>query len=109
MSSTDFQKTLDVVLADLREFLLEKNRAYGDSASNPIRVFSRASAVEQIDVRIDDKISRLARGHEYPGDDTVRDLLGYLILREVVCEREKTTSSDRRTTSGKRDTLLPPR
>lgn len=41
-------------------------------------------AVEQINVRIDDKLSRLARGNEYPGDDTELDLIGYLILKRVV-------------------------
>ncbi len=38
----------------------------------------------EIDVRIDDKLSRLQKGQEYPGDDTVKDLAGYLILRMVV-------------------------
>ena len=60
--------------------LLEKNRAYGDSAINPVRVFSSASPEEQLLVRIDDKLSRLARGSEYPGDDTVMDLAGYLVM-----------------------------
>lgn len=65
---------------DLKEFLLEKNRSYGDSALNPVRIFSRASPIEQIKVRLDDKISRLGCGKEYPGDDTIKDLAGYLVL-----------------------------
>lgn len=69
----------------LGAFLAEKNRAYGDSALNPVRIFSRASAREQILVRIDDKLSRLARG-ELAGEDAVVDLIGYLVLL-VVCER----------------------
>jgi len=59
--------------------LLHKNRLYGDSAFKPLRVFSKADATEQIRVRIDDKLSRIARGEE-AGEDTILDLAGYLIL-----------------------------
>lgn len=71
-----------VVLGEVERMLTEKNRAYGDSALNPLRVFSRAEPIEQIKIRIDDKISRLARGN---GDteDTEMDLLGYLVLLRV--------------------------
>jgi hypothetical protein len=62
--------------------LLAKNKAYGDSAINPLRVFSSADPAEQLRVRIDDKLSRLARGEqkEQVPEDTVRDLIGYLVL-----------------------------
>ena len=59
--------------------LVTKNRAYGDSALNPVRVFSRASASEQLRVRLDDKLARLERGHD-AGEDTMLDLMGYLVL-----------------------------
>lgn len=66
----------------LKALLIEKNRAYGNSALDPVRVFSKASPEEQILVRIDDKLSRLARGSA-AGEDVVQDLLGYLILLRV--------------------------
>ena len=72
--------SIAAVCDDLKRMLLEKNRAYGDSALNPVRVFSSAGPEEQLLVRIDDKLSRLARGTEYPGDDTIMDLAGYLVL-----------------------------
>ena len=72
------------VCNEVSDFLVEKNKAYGDSAANPVRIFSRANPIEQIDVRIDDKLSRIARGSEYVGDDTELDLIGYLILRRVI-------------------------
>lgn len=62
--------------------LLEKNRAYGNSALDPIRAFSKASVDEQIRVRLDDKLSRLIRG-QAAGEDVELDLLGYLILLRV--------------------------
>jgi hypothetical protein len=34
-------------------------------------------------VRIDDKLSRFARGSEFPGDNDIDDLLGYLVLLKV--------------------------
>lgn len=64
----------------IADMLISKNEAYGNSALEPVRVFSRASAEEQLLVRIDDKLSRLQRGHEYADDDTVKDLIGYLVL-----------------------------
>lgn len=77
-----FAQDLDHVLAKLRTLLVEKNRAYGDSALNPVRIFSQANRIEQMKVRIDDKLSRLARG-EAAGEDVIQDLLGYLVLLEV--------------------------
>ncbi len=68
------------------EMLLEKNRSYGDSALSPIRVFSKASPIEQLLVRIDDKLSRLARGSS-AGEDVERDLIGYLILLRIARKR----------------------
>lgn len=67
------------VCLGVARFLMEKNKAYGDSALNPLRVFSKADPVEQIRVRMDDKISRLARG-DLAGEDAELDLLGYLVL-----------------------------
>ena len=67
----------------IKELLLAKNSAYGDSAINPVRIFSTADAVEQLRVRIDDKLARLARGNPADQEDTVLDLVGYLILLRV--------------------------
>lgn len=67
--------------ASLAAMLISKNRQYGNSALNPLRIFSRASAIEQILVRIDDKLSRARmRAPGYEDEDTERDLNGYLIL-----------------------------
>ena len=68
--------------ADLEKMLLDKNAAYGNSALDPVRIFSKADPVEQIRVRIDDKLSRLARG-QAAGEDVELDLLGYLVLLRV--------------------------
>lgn len=69
------------------ETLLRKNKAYGDSALSPMRVFSRVDAVEQLRVRIDDKLSRLQRGAVFEHEDTLLDLIGYLILLRIAMKR----------------------
>jgi hypothetical protein len=73
---------------DLEGLLLEKNAAYGNSALDPIRLFSKASPIEQLLVRIDDKLSRISRGDfamvkEEDLKVVTKDLLGYLILIRV--------------------------
>lgn len=73
---------------ELKELLLEKNRKYGDSAINPCRVFSRASATEQILVRMDDKINRIKNRQNDEDEDVIKDLAGYCILYMIAKEKE---------------------
>ena len=73
---------------EIAELLLEKNIAYGNSALEPIRIFSKASTSEQLLTRIDDKLNRLKNGTEYKSEDTVNDLIGYLVLLKIQYARE---------------------
>lgn len=77
------EKEIWEVCNDLAWFLIDKNRAYGNSALDPVRIFSSSDNVEQLKVRIDDKLSRFARGGEFPGDNDIDDLIGYLVLLKV--------------------------
>lgn len=70
------------VCHELAEMLVAKNRAYGNSALDPVRVFSKAPLDEQLRVRLDDKLSRLARG-QAAGEDPEWDILGYLVLLRI--------------------------
>lgn len=63
--------------------LIAKNKAYGNSVFEPIGIFAKTDWENQINTRIDDKLCRIAKGEEYPGDDTLMDLIGYLILLRV--------------------------
>lgn len=85
--SKQTEASIKAVMGGIEKMLIEKNRAYGDSALDPVRVFSKQDNIEQLYVRIDDKLSRIKRGHEYPGDDTIFDLVGYLVLLLVAKER----------------------
>lgn len=75
----EFERAIRLELSLIAEMLSEKNRQYGNSALDPVRVFSKASPLEQLKVRIDDKLSRLKRGTD-DQEDTVEDLIGYLVL-----------------------------
>ena len=70
----------------VKGLLLEKNREYGDSALHPLGIFSKLGAIEAIKIRIDDKLARIQySGQKNIKEDTVMDLIGYLILSKV-CE-----------------------
>ena len=77
------QELIDVECQNLAEMLKAKNRAYGNSFADPVRIFSRVSPEEGLNIRIDDKLSRIARGQN-AGEDAELDLIGYLILRRVL-------------------------
>ena len=71
----------------IAHMLIEKNHSYGNSALEPIRIFSKADPREQLHVRIDDKLNRLMKGTEYIGDNDIDDLIGYLILLKIAKEK----------------------
>lgn len=76
---------------EIKELLLSKNAKYGDSALNPVRVFSKASTVEQLLVRIDDKLSRIKSGAGLiaSDEDVLNDLIGYLFLLKIALNKPK--------------------
>ena len=72
--------------------LIEKNKAYGDTANHPPQIFSKLSAREGILARIDDKLSRIKnKGLNDLTEDSVADLIGYLILYKVQVRKEENT------------------
>lgn len=82
------QQDISSTCREIEEMLLAKNRSYGDSALDPVRIFSRAEPIEQLRVRLDDKLSRLSRGRK-AGEDVLLDLVGYLVLL-LIAERRVT-------------------
>ena len=91
---TEMRDKIIAVVEEIETTLLEKNAAYGNSALEPVRIFSSADPTEQLKVRIDDKLSRLAKGtntHRVP-EDTLMDLIGYLVLL-VIAQRGETIST----------------
>jgi len=72
------------VLEQIERMLIEKNRKYGNSALEPLGVFSQLSAKEGLLVRIDDKLKRIKNGSlDKDDEDVVNDLIGYLVLLKI--------------------------
>ena len=79
----DTQTKIFETCNEIRDMLVNKNKAYGDSALNPIRIFASSDTVEQLNVRLDDKLNRIKNGCQYPGDDDIMDIIGYLVLLKI--------------------------
>lgn len=75
----------------LSDLLIRKNAKYGNSAIEPVYIFSREklSPLDQIYVQIDHKLARIKRGDKSLEDeDVLLDLVGYLVLALIARRRE---------------------
>ena len=77
------------VMQEIKELLLEKNEKYGNSALEPLGVFSKLSPEEGLLIRIDDKLKRIKNGSlDKDDEDVINDLIGYLVLLKVYQNQE---------------------
>lgn len=77
-----------------KELLIKKNKAYGDSALNPLGVFGNGDAVTSLGARMDDKLMRLkSLGINKNSVDTLYDLHGYITLLIIALERKENINS----------------
>ena len=83
MTQEQFEKSVRSICNEVADMLVEKNKSYGNSALDPINCFYKGDAETAIKVRIDDKLSRIMHGKEYGQEDTIMDLLGYLVILKV--------------------------
>ena len=68
--------------------LISKNKAYGNSATQPANIFSKGNAVDSICAHIDDKLMRIKnKGINENTLDTVDDLIGYLCLLKIAINK----------------------
>ena len=97
------QELIATVAKNLGELVVEKNKRYGDSALNPLKIFSKHTrtlpptltaevlneiqSFNQILTRLDDKLKRVQNGEELLKND-VADIMGYLVL---LCVRQEWT------------------
>lgn len=73
------QDSIDILFNNFAEFLKEKNKRYGDSALNPLMIFSNTPAEVQISNRLDDKLSRIKKSTNLKKNN-VADVFGYVAL-----------------------------
>jgi hypothetical protein len=83
-SHMPFNESLDIEIMKITDLLKSKNKAYGNTALNPTNIFSKLNATEAICARIDDKLARIKnKGIKDETEDTVDDLIGYLLLLKM--------------------------
>lgn len=83
-----FNEEVAKVLEEIQEMLVSKNAKYGNSALEPIGVFSKLSPMEGLLVRIDDKLKRIKNGSlDRDDEDVVNDLIGYLVLLKILTRK----------------------
>ena len=83
------KKQIEQKCKELQDLLVDKNSKYGDSALNPLKVFSGCNASTGIKVRLDDKLKRIANaGLVEDTEDTLTDIAGYIILLMIAKDNE---------------------
>ena len=88
----DLQIIIDLYnerVEDILNHLLDKNRKYGNSALNPIRIVSSENTVEQLYIRIDDKLNRVINRQNDEDEDLPFDIAGYFILVYIYYQLSK--------------------
>jgi hypothetical protein len=84
MDKNFFAVQVGVVLDEIRDLLIAKNQKYGNSALEPLGVFSQLDSREGLLIRIDDKLKRIKNGSlEKDDEDVINDLIGYLVLLKI--------------------------
>lgn len=73
----------------IRDQVIQKNIDYNNSLQNPIGVFQK-NTLDGIKGRIDDKLNRIiACGLNDKTEDTICDLIGYLVHLKIALAKEK--------------------
>ena len=84
-----FHEQVYRILSEITEMLIAKNEKYGNSALEPLGVFSQLSAKDGLLVRIDDKLKRIKNGSlDKDDEDVINDLIGYLVLLKIHANQE---------------------
>lgn len=87
---SDFSIQVSEVLIEIKDLLISKNQKYGNSALEPLGVFSKLTPEQALFVRLDDKLKRIKNGSlEKDDEDVINDLIGYLVLLKI-CTKSKT-------------------
>ncbi len=86
---------------ELEALLIDKNNKYGDSALDPLHIFSSCNASTSIKVRLDDKLKRIANaGIVEDTEDTLIDIAGYIILLMIAKDEESNNISGHKAHKG---------
>ena len=76
----DFEESVTRVLDSIKHVLISKHAQYG-GINDYVPIFS--SEQNNIEVSIDDKLSRIANQNIDEDEDVLEDLIGYLVLLKI--------------------------
>lgn len=85
---SDTQEKINTFGSEMTKLLIEKNKRYGNSALEPLGIFTKhlgvhnTAGINTILVRLDDKLSRIKNSDDIRKNDII-DLIGYLQLLAV--------------------------
>lgn len=86
----NFQEEVKQILEEIKDLLISKNIKYGNSAIDPLGVFSDLSPEEGIRIRIDDKLKRIKNGSlDKDDEDVINDLIGYLVILKILNKKDQ--------------------
>jgi len=86
----NFHEKVYKVLSEITDLLVSKNLKYGNSALEPIGIFSKLDPREGLLIRIDDKLKRIKNGSlEKDDEDVINDLIGYLVMLKIQSNEER--------------------
>jgi hypothetical protein len=90
----NFHNEVYQVLSEITEMLIAKNQKYGNSAIEPLGIFSDLSPEEGLKVRIDDKLKRIKNGSlDKDDEDVINDLIGYLVLLKILHKKDQSNEA----------------
>jgi hypothetical protein len=104
LKTSDVRRLIKEECRSIEKLLLTKNKDYGNSALEPLSVFSSLTPIEALKARIDDKIRRVqnitkmmakkpsSKVHHESLSQSEADLIGYLILKRVIDRLEAETA-----------------
>lgn len=88
MTLNETQRKIKEITESLADMLIKKNNNYGNSALEPVNIFSKENSINSILVRLDDKLNRVKNSSIFRKND-ISDIIGYLIL---LCIHENWTN-----------------
>ena len=90
----NFHNEVYQVLSEITEMLIAKNQKYGNSAIEPLGIFSDLSPEEGLKVRIDDKLKRIKNGSlDKDDEDVINDVIGYLVLLKILHKKDQSNEA----------------
>ena len=92
---TSTERRIRAKCREIAAMLAAKNRAYGNSALEPLGIFGSRDAEANICARLDDKLARVRNAPGAFGENEVVDIIGHLVL--LLLAREDKAVADGRT------------